>query len=206
MVHTHAARLFNKAAAEKDAEVIKIIAAATKVPAPLIAKAAPRWTWYNDDGLPNVDSVMAAVQIRDAIHETRHRQSNARHAVRSRGGQRSDGTVEDCQPVHVSHKRMEPGVAIECDGVCLTYSTKSGAPVEALQHVSFRIEPRRVTAIIGPSGCGKSTLLLTIRGLMAPTSGRCGLSMLETGAKAAEPRMATVWQELQSVSMAYRHR
>jgi NitT/TauT family transport system substrate-binding protein len=59
MVHTHAARLFTKAAAAKDAEVIKIISDATKVPAPLIERAAPRWTWYDDDGMPNVDSVMA---------------------------------------------------------------------------------------------------------------------------------------------------
>jgi NitT/TauT family transport system substrate-binding protein len=59
MVHTHAARLFTKAAAAKDAEVIKIISNATKVPAPLIERAAPRWTWYDDDGMPNVDSVMA---------------------------------------------------------------------------------------------------------------------------------------------------
>ena len=89
---------------------------------------------------------------------------------------------------------MEPGVAIECDGVSLTYSTKSGAPVEALQRVSFRIEPRRVTAIIGPSGCGKSTLLLTIRGLIAPTGGKVHFVNAETGTKTAEPRMATVWQ------------
>jgi NitT/TauT family transport system substrate-binding protein len=59
MVHTHAARLFNKAAAEKDPSVVKIISDATKVPEPLIAAAAPRWTWYTDDGLPNVESVMA---------------------------------------------------------------------------------------------------------------------------------------------------
>jgi NitT/TauT family transport system substrate-binding protein len=58
MVHTHAARLFNKAAASKDAEVVKIISAATKVPEPLIAAAAPRWTWYDDEGMPNVQSVM----------------------------------------------------------------------------------------------------------------------------------------------------
>ena len=59
MVHTHAARLFTKAASAKDPEVIKIIADATKVPAPLIERAAPRWTWYDEDGMPNVDSVMA---------------------------------------------------------------------------------------------------------------------------------------------------
>lgn len=59
MVHTHAARLFNKAAEEKDLDVVKIISEATKVPAPLITAAAPRWTWYTDDGMPNIKSVMA---------------------------------------------------------------------------------------------------------------------------------------------------
>ena len=59
MAHTYAGRLFNKAAAEKDPDVVKIISDATKVPAPLIAAAAPRWTWYTDDGMPNVESVMA---------------------------------------------------------------------------------------------------------------------------------------------------
>ncbi len=59
MVHTHAARLFNKAAASKDPDVVRIISDATKVPAPLIAAAAPRWTWYDEDGMINVASVMA---------------------------------------------------------------------------------------------------------------------------------------------------
>jgi ABC-type nitrate/sulfonate/bicarbonate transport system substrate-binding protein len=59
MVHTHAARLFNKAAASRDAEMVKIISDATRVPAPLIERAAPRWTWYDDGGMPNVESVMA---------------------------------------------------------------------------------------------------------------------------------------------------
>lgn len=58
MVHTYAARLFNEAATAKDPAVVKIISAATKVPEPLIAAAAPRWTWYDHDGMPNVQSVM----------------------------------------------------------------------------------------------------------------------------------------------------
>ena len=58
MVHTHAARLFNKAAEAKDPEVVKIISVATRVPEPLIAAAAPRWTWYDFNGMPNVASVM----------------------------------------------------------------------------------------------------------------------------------------------------
>jgi NitT/TauT family transport system substrate-binding protein len=59
MVHTYAGRLYNKAAASKDPAVMKIISEATRVPVPLIQAAAPRWTWFNDDGMPNVDSCMA---------------------------------------------------------------------------------------------------------------------------------------------------
>jgi NitT/TauT family transport system substrate-binding protein len=59
MVHTYAGRLYNKAAAAKDPAIIKIISEATKVPPPLIEAAAPRWTWFNEDGMPNVESCMA---------------------------------------------------------------------------------------------------------------------------------------------------
>lgn len=58
MVHTYAGRLYNKAAASKDPAIIKIISDATKVPPPLIQAAAPRWTWFNEDGMPNVESCM----------------------------------------------------------------------------------------------------------------------------------------------------
>jgi NitT/TauT family transport system substrate-binding protein len=58
MVHTHAARLFVQAAEAKDPEVINIISEATRVPGNLIEAAAPRWTWYDHDGMPNVESVM----------------------------------------------------------------------------------------------------------------------------------------------------
>ncbi len=58
MVHTHAARLYNKAAATKDPAIIKIIHDATKVPEALIAAAAPRWTWFNEDGSIDRASVM----------------------------------------------------------------------------------------------------------------------------------------------------
>jgi NitT/TauT family transport system substrate-binding protein len=59
MVHTYAGRLFNKAAASKDPDIVKIVSEATKVPAPLIEAAAPRWTWFSDDGMPNIPSCMA---------------------------------------------------------------------------------------------------------------------------------------------------
>jgi NitT/TauT family transport system substrate-binding protein len=59
MAHTHAGRLFNQAAASKDAAIIKIVSDATKVPAPLIEAAAPRWTWFTENGMPNIESCMA---------------------------------------------------------------------------------------------------------------------------------------------------
>jgi NitT/TauT family transport system ATP-binding protein len=87
------------------------------------------------------------------------------------------------------------GVAIACDDVSFTYSAKSGAPVEALRRVNFRINPHRVTAVIGPSGCGKSTLLQIVRGLLTPSSGQIHFVDAQTDASVAnKPRMATVWQ------------
>jgi NitT/TauT family transport system ATP-binding protein len=94
----------------------------------------------------------------------------------------------------VSNGVTSTGVAIACDDVSLTYSVKSGAPIEALRRVSFRIDPRQVTAVIGPSGCGKSTLLQIIRGLLTPSNGRIRFIDAQTGAAASTPQMATVWQ------------
>lgn len=59
MLHTYAAGLFTKAASAKDPEIIKIISEATKVPENLILAAAPRWTWYDENGVPNVASADA---------------------------------------------------------------------------------------------------------------------------------------------------
>jgi NitT/TauT family transport system substrate-binding protein len=59
MAHTHAGRVFNKAAEAKDADIIKIISDATKVPPNLIEAAAPRWTWYTENGMPNIGSCIA---------------------------------------------------------------------------------------------------------------------------------------------------
>ena len=91
---------------------------------------------------------------------------------------------------------MAAGVAIQCDGISLTYSAKApGTPVEALRSISFPIAPHGVTAVIGPSGCGKSTLLQIVRGLLTPSAGRVIFIDEKTGNTASlKPRMATVWQ------------
>jgi NitT/TauT family transport system ATP-binding protein len=93
----------------------------------------------------------------------------------------------------VSETSVTSGIAIQCDDVSLTYSSKAGAAVQALDRVSLSIEPRRVTAIIGPSGCGKSTLLQIVRGLLQPSSGRIRF-VAPDGSAAPPPRMTTVWQ------------
>ena len=85
------------------------------------------------------------------------------------------------------------GATITCERVGLTYSGKTGTPVQALQDVTVRIARGKVTAIIGPSGCGKSTLLLIVRGLLRPSAGRVQF-LDEAGRPTAVPRMATVWQ------------
>ena len=93
----------------------------------------------------------------------------------------------------MSEVSAQPAVAIECVDIGLTYPSSAGTPVQALQNVSCRFEPGRVTAIIGPSGCGKSTLLQIVRGLLLPGSG----SLRYTNAPSTSsrpPRMATVWQ------------
>ncbi len=84
-------------------------------------------------------------------------------------------------------------VAIECEGLGLTYTAKTGTAVNALDNVRCRFVPGQVTAIIGPSGCGKSTLLQIARGFMTPTQGRLRYVSLG-GTDAPAPAMATVWQ------------
>jgi ABC-2 type transport system ATP-binding protein len=54
----------------------------------------------------------------------------------------------------------------------VTHLTKRYGATTAVDDVSFRVEPGRVTGFLGPNGAGKSTTLRMILGLDRATSGR----------------------------------
>jgi putative ABC transport system ATP-binding protein len=63
------------------------------------------------------------------------------------------------------------GAGIAVESLSKQYETPGGV-VQALDAVSFEVEPGASVAITGPSGCGKSTLLGLLAGLEEPTSGQ----------------------------------
>jgi NitT/TauT family transport system ATP-binding protein len=91
-------------------------------------------------------------------------------------------------------KMSSSAIAIEADGIGLTYRSKKGTPTCALRGVSCRFAPGKVTAIIGPSGCGKSTLLQIARGFLSATEGGIRYVELSGSTAARPPAMTTVWQ------------
>ncbi len=73
------------------------------------------------------------------------------------------------------------------DAVSRAFAGPQG-PVQALDGVSFEVEPGAFVAICGPSGCGKSTLLLVGGALLRPTAGRVTVAGCEVYAAAASER------------------
>ena len=59
----------------------------------------------------------------------------------------------------------EPGV------VTVNHISKAFGPVQAVDDLSFRVGPGRVTGFLGPNGAGKTTTLRMLLGLVTPTSG-----------------------------------
>jgi NitT/TauT family transport system ATP-binding protein len=57
------------------------------------------------------------------------------------------------------------GALIEASGIVKIYSTVSGEPVLALDHLDMAVDDGEFVCLVGPSGCGKSTLLRLLAGL-----------------------------------------
>lgn len=60
---------------------------------------------------------------------------------------------------------------IELFKVGVTFPTKSGTPVVAVEDFNLTIRKEEIVSLVGPSGCGKSTVLRMLAGLQRPTTG-----------------------------------
>jgi sodium transport system ATP-binding protein len=71
---------------------------------------------------------------------------------------------------------------IEVEDVSKVYPAVLGAPVAALERLSFVAKPGRVFGLLGPNGAGKTTALRIVSTVLRPTTGRarvCGLDTVE---------------------------
>jgi len=59
---------------------------------------------------------------------------------------------------------------LEIRGLSVTFPGENGG-LEAIQNMTFSIEPQEFICLLGPSGSGKSTLLRVLAGLLEPTEG-----------------------------------
>ncbi len=64
---------------------------------------------------------------------------------------------------------------VSIEGLSLTFKSRKGDEVIALNNLDMIIPDKQFAVIVGPSGCGKSTLLDIIAGLKEPTGGQCKL-------------------------------
>ncbi|MCW3474577.1 ABC transporter ATP-binding protein [Limobrevibacterium gyesilva] len=60
---------------------------------------------------------------------------------------------------------------LEITDLAVHFPGRGGAPIRAVDGVSFHIAPGETLGLVGESGCGKSTVSNTVVGLLAPTRG-----------------------------------
>jgi len=60
---------------------------------------------------------------------------------------------------------------IELNHVGVTFETRRGEPVVAVDDFNLTIMREEIVSLCGPSGCGKSTVLRMLAGLLKPTTG-----------------------------------
>ncbi|HLO28375.1 MAG TPA: ABC transporter ATP-binding protein [Anaerolineales bacterium] len=62
-------------------------------------------------------------------------------------------------------------VALEVNDLVKTFAL-DGAPIHAVNHVSFQVRSGEFVALVGPSGSGKTTMLSILAALLSPTNGQ----------------------------------
>jgi ABC-2 type transport system ATP-binding protein len=88
---------------------------------------------------------------------------------------------------------MPSGVPIRFEGL-----SKHFGSVQAVNDLSFTVEPGRVTGFLGPNGAGKTTSLRMLLGLVKPTSGSATFG--GTAYRDLERPLATVGAALEAAS------
>ena len=73
---------------------------------------------------------------------------------------------------HAPHRSAHHATGHETDGVVrVDHLSKRFGEVQAVDDLSFTVQPGRVTGFLGPNGAGKTTTLRMLLGLVHPTSG-----------------------------------
>ena len=99
-------------------------------------------------------------------------------------------------PLVIKHP-IEPDAepAVRLHDVRLTYVTKEGALLDAVDPTSLTIRAGEFTALVGPSGCGKTSLLRIIAGLTLPSGGEVQIFGQTPKDAQRHKRLGLVFQE-----------
>jgi ABC-2 type transport system ATP-binding protein len=79
--------------------------------------------------------------------------------------------------------------AILVENLVIRYRQAHGRLIEAVNGLSFSVEPGEIVGFVGPNGAGKSSTLKAIMGFVPPTEGRCEVFGHPAGAVAANSRI-----------------
>jgi len=87
--------------------------------------------------------------------------------------------------------------AIEVSNLVKVYHPASGAPVRALDGLSFSVAPGAIFGLLGPNGAGKTTTLKILNTLLPPTSGSAAVMGFDVVARPLDVRrsISVVLQE-----------
>jgi len=88
-------------------------------------------------------------------------------------------------------------LAIEVSSLVKVYQPRSGAPVRALDGLSFSVAPGTIFGLLGPNGAGKTTTLKVLNTLLRPTSGSAAVMGFDVVARPLDVRrnISVVLQE-----------
>lgn len=65
--------------------------------------------------------------------------------------------------------------AIDVVDLVVKYRSRKGKPVEAVNGLSFTVQPGEVVGFLGPNGAGKSSTLKALMGFVEPVAGSCAV-------------------------------